>query len=151
MDETYRVAVERLRLEGRLADYRAGELKASYVLRRRLFGFGALLTCVVWLVLICIARSWIAIALETIPLVVVFLFLIRQSTLLGYKIGEVSERVSDHMNEFLDEYIAPLPELHRLFQAWRAQGPLWRHDESRLIEIAQYAKLMESERHDPMA
>lgn len=143
MDQAYKQAVESLRLEGRLTDYRAGELKCSYTLRRRFFGIGAFLTLLTWLALITITWSWIIITLGTIVLGILLFYFLERTTKLEYAIARVSNKTSDDTDKFLNDFLAPFPELHRLFRVWRSQGHLWRHDEVRLIEIAQYARLEE--------
>ena len=140
MDETYLLLISRLRSEGRLSDYRAGELRTSYAVKRSLFGWAALATAISWLVLMSIIPSWVWSILATVPLAILFMVLMHQTVLLEHRIDRVSERVSDYTDKFLEEFLAPSPELHQLYRAWRSQGPIWRHDEVRLVEVRQYAR-----------
>ena len=152
-NQIYTRAVEAIRYEGRLSDYQAGELKVRYSSARKLFELGAFLTAVVWLVLLIITTvtkaPWFVTGIGTLMLISLFAYFMRQTVLLGYKIDSVSERSS--MDEFMEEFLSPFPDLHSLFHAWRAQGPLWRHDEVRLTEIAQCARFLGNELHDPGA
>jgi hypothetical protein len=106
---------------------------------------GALATIGVWLLFLAISRSLPLTIAGTVVLALVFIMCMSAQTRLEYRIQELSERTSDYTDRFLDEFLAPSPELHRLFRQWRSQGPLWRHDEARLVAARQYARLIENQ------
>ena len=133
--------VDNLWRQGRLSDFHAGALKSAYESKRALCGAGALVVAGIWLYTLKTTDAWLLIGMTTIGLGLLFLLLLHRFTLLEHAIAKVSQRSSSTMDQFLDEFLEPYPELHQIFVSWRAEGPLWRHDEMRLVNAGHAARV----------